>query len=208
MADYEKLFAEKISRVLGDKDPAHDLSHVQRVVNTAKKLALESGAKLEVIVPAAWLHDLVNLPKDHPDRKKASELAGKKALNFLKDVNYPEIYFDEIYHAIHAHSFSAGIKPETIEAKIVQDADRLDALGAIGLARLFSINTQLGRPFYSIDDPFALNRPLDDSKFGLDHVYIKLKKISETMHTDVAKREATHRFKFIEDFLDELKKEV
>lgn len=208
MSDFEGLFSEKIKSVLGDKDPAHDLTHVKRVVATAKNLAQGTEAKLEVIIPAAWLHDLVNLPKDHPERKKASELAGKKALNFLKDVNYPEIYFNEIYHAIHAHSFSAGIRPETLEAQIVQDADRLDALGAIGLARLFSINTQLSRPFYSIDDPFALKRPLDDSKFGIDHVYIKLKKISETMNTAAAKIEAARRFRFIEDFLDELKKEV
>ena len=208
MSDFEVIFSEKIKSVLGCMDPAHDLAHVKRVVAIAKKLAHESNAKIEVITPAAWLHDLVNLPKDHPDRKKASELAGQEALVFLKDVHYPEIYFQEIYHAIHAHSFSAGIRPETIEAQIVQDADRLDALGAIGLARLFSISTQLGRPFYDLNDPFALKRPLDDKNFGIDHIYIKLQKISQTMNTNAAKIEAARRFRFIEDFLDELKKEV
>jgi uncharacterized protein len=208
MNNFEKQFAEKINNVLGDKDPAHDLCHVMRVVESAKKMAIEEHANLEVVIPAAWLHDLVNLAKDHPERKRASEFAGKEALIYLSDINYPEKYYLEIYHAILAHSFSAAVHPETLEAKIVQDADRLDALGAIGLARLFSITTQLGRPFYSLNDPFALKRPLDDKNFGIDHIYIKLKKISETMNTESAKKEAARRFKFIEDFLDELKKEL
>lgn len=208
MKNFEKLFATKIQEVLGYKDPAHDLAHVSRVVSTAKKLAEEEGANLEVVIPAAWLHDLVNLAKDHPDRKKASVLAADEALVFLQSVNYPQKYFKEIHHAICAHSFSANIKPETIEAQIVQDADRLDALGAMGLARLFSITTQLGRPFYDFNDPFAQNRPLNDKDFGIDHIYIKLEKIVSTMNTNSARVEAVRRFKFIEEFLDELKKEI
>lgn len=208
MNNFEKLFSEKIQNVLGYKDPAHDLAHVCRVVSIAKKLALEENANLEVVIPAAWLHDLVNLPKDHPERKKASVLAADEALVFLQSVNYSQKYFKEIHHAICAHSFSANIKPETIEAQIVQDADRLDALGAIGLARLFSITTQLGRPFYDFNDPFAQNRPLNDKDFGIDHIYIKLEKIVSTMNTNSARVEAVRRFKFIEEFLDELKKEI
>jgi uncharacterized protein len=208
MNNFEKLFSEKIQNVLGCLDPAHDLAHVTRVVLTAKKLALEEKANLEVVIPAAWLHDLVNLPKNHPDRKKASVLAADEALVFLQSVNYSQKYFKEIHHAICAHSFSANIKPETLEAQIVQDADRLDALGAIGLARLFAITTQLGRPFYDFNDPFAQNRPLDDKDFGIDHIYIKLEKIAHSMNTKSARVEALRRFKFIEEFLDELKKEI
>ena len=208
MTNFEQLFSDKIQDVLGNKDPAHDLAHVTRVVSTAKKLASGEGANLEVILPAAWLHDLVNLPKDHPDRKKVSVLAADEALIFLQSVNYPQKYFTEIHHAICAHSFSANIKPETIEAQIVQDADRLDALGAIGLARLFSITTQLGRPFYDFNDPFAASRPLNDKNFGIDHIYIKLEKITHSMNTQSARVEALRRFKFIEEFLDELKKEI
>ena len=208
MQSFENLFAEKINHVLGHLDPAHDLSHVKRVVNTAKKLAKEENAINEIVVPAAWLHDLVNLPKNHPDRKKASTLAADEALKYLRSVEYPEKYLDGIHHAICAHSFSAGITPTTLEAKIVQDADRLDALGAIGLARLFSINTQLGRVFYDHKDPFAQKRSLDDKLYGLDHIFIKLEKISESMNTVSASIEAKRRFRFIQDFLDELKKEI
>ncbi len=208
MQSFENLFAEKINHVLGHLDPAHDLSHVKRVVNTAKKLAQEENAIREVVVPAAWLHDLVNLPKNHPERKKASTLAADEALKYLRSVEYPEKYLDGIHHAICAHSFSAGITPTTLEAKIVQDADRLDALGAIGLARLFSINTQLGRVFYDHEDPFAQKRSLDDKLYGMDHIFIKLEKISESMNTVSASIEAKRRFRFIQDFLDELKKEI
>lgn len=208
MNNFESLFSTKIQDVLGFIDPAHDLAHVTRVVAVAKSLAIEEKANLEVVIPAAWLHDLVNLPKDHPDRKKASVLAADEALVFLQSVNYPKKYFSEIHHAICAHSFSANIKPETIEAQIVQDADRLDALGAIGLARLFSITTQLGRPFYDFNDPFAVNRPLNDKDFGIDHIYIKLEKISQTMNTASAQIEARRRFNYIESFLNELKQEI
>ena len=76
MTNFEQLFSDKIQDVLGNKDPAHDLAHVTRVVSTAKKLAAGEGANLEVILPAAWLHDLVNLPKDHPDRKSISAGGG------------------------------------------------------------------------------------------------------------------------------------
>lgn len=208
MNDFEKLFEAKIHEVLGSKDPAHDLSHVKRVVSVAKKLAHEEKAISEVVIPAAWLHDLVNLPKNHPDRKKASVLAADEALRFLSSVNYPEKYFEGIHHAICAHSFSAGISPLTPEAKIVQDADRLDGLGAIGLARLFSISTQMNTAFYDANDPFAASRSLDDKLFAIDHIYIKLEKISKSMNTLSSQIEGARRFAFIEEFLKELKSEL
>jgi len=204
----EKLLEQKIASVLGTQDPAHDLLHVKRVVATAKMLALEEKADLEVIVPAAWLHDLVNLPKDHFERKLASTMAAKEAIFFLKSIHYPTDKFDAIAHAIAAHSFSSGIVPETLEAKIVQDADRLDGLGAIGLARLFSISTQLKRPFYHSIDPFAVERSYDDQDNAIDHIFIKLQKVVGLMNTHAAKEEAQRRFSFIEKFLEELKSEI
>jgi uncharacterized protein len=208
MEAIEKIFADKIQEVLGSLDPAHDLAHVKRVVKAAKALAIEEGANLEIVLPAAWLHDIVNLPKNHPDRKLASRMAAEVALTFLASVNYPSKYFPEIAHAIHAHSFSGGVTPETLEAKIVQDADRLDGLGAIGLARLFSISTQLNRPFYNEVDPFAKTRALNDQENAIDHIHIKLKKVAELMNTNSAKAEAQKRFAFIENYLEQLKTEI
>nr|BDT27090.1 HD domain-containing protein [Bacteriovorax sp. HI3] len=208
MQKFEELFQEKIEAVLGTKDPAHDLAHVKRVVTVAKRLAKEESADENIVIPAAWLHDLVNLPKNHPDRKRASVLAADEAIAFLRNMGYPEKYFQGIHHAICAHSFSAAIRPETIEAQIVQDADRLDALGAIGLGRLFSVITQLQRPFYDVVDPFAEKRSLDDKSYGIDHIHIKLKSIANTMNTESAKAEGRRRMDYIDGFLTQLKSEV
>ncbi len=208
MKQFEYLFEDKISVVLGSNDPAHDLLHVKRVVAIAEKIAVKEKAQLEVVLPAAWLHDIVNLPKNHVDRKIASKLAAIEAIDFLNNIGYPTKYFPEIFHAIEAHSFSAKIKAETIEAQIVQDADRLDALGAIGLARLFSVSTQLGRLFYEPFDPFAENRKLDDQLYGIDHIALKIKTISESMNTPTAQQEAKRRYDFILNFLEQLKKEI
>lgn len=205
---FENLFCEKMNSILGTRDPAHDIAHVKRVVKTAKFLSFKEKAKLEIVLPAAWLHDFVNLPKNHPRRAEASKASAIEALLFLESINYPSHYFSEIYHAIEAHSFSAGIKVETLEAKIVQDADRLDGLGAIGLARLFSVSSQLNRPFYISEDPFAKERSLDDKICALDHIEIKLRKISQQMNTSSAHQEAQKRFNFIEVFLQQLKSEI
>lgn len=208
MNEFEKLFEEKINSVLGSKDPAHDLLHVKRVVKMARELAIKERAQLEIVLPAAWLHDLVNLPKDHKDRKMASRLAAVEAVQFLTAIGYPAKYYPGIIHAIEAHSFSAGIKAETLEAQIVQDADRLDGLGAIGIARLFAISAQMGTSFYNALDPWADGRLYDDKKFAIDHIQLKLKSITETMNTLLAKQEAKRRFLVIENYLEQLKMEL
>ncbi|MFA6239045.1 MAG: HD domain-containing protein [Bacteriovorax sp.] len=208
MNNFEILFEKKIQNILGELDPAHDLSHVKRVVSIAKRLSQLENAKMEIVLPSAWLHDLVNLPKDHPERASASKLAASDALSFLSEISYPSEHYKAISHAIEAHSFSANIVPRTIEAKVVQDADRLDGLGAIGLARLFSISTQLNRPFYSFADPFAQNRVLNDKQFAIDHIEIKLKRVVELMNTESAQIEAKRRFNFVVSFLKQLQSEI
>src|SRR5262245_51467281 len=112
------------------QDAAHDHEHVRRVVSTARRLAMAEGADMAVVVPAAWLHDCVVVPKDSPQRSQASTLAATAAVSFLRDIHYPETHLAGIEHAIAAHSFSAAIQPRTVEARVVQDADRLDAIGA------------------------------------------------------------------------------
>ncbi len=118
-----------------------------------------------ISVPAAWLHDCVSVAKNSPLRKQASKLAADEAVRFLESVNYPSDLLAPIYHAIEAHSFSANIPPETLEARIVQDADRLEAVGAIGIARCFLTGGSMGTPLYEPSDPFAENRDLDDRRY-------------------------------------------
>lgn len=189
-------------------DGAHDLSHVRRVVHNALALAKTEGADLAVALPAAWLHDCVIVPKDSPLRSQASRMAADTAVTFLHSQSYPEQHLEAIAHAIAAHSFSAQIPPQTIEAKVVQDADRLDAIGAIGVARAFIVGGQLGRPIYDEADPFCEERVPDDFVATVDHFYTKLFKLAGTMQTAAGRREAQIRTQFMREFLAQLGREL
>lgn len=189
-------------------DPAHDLAHVRRVVENARHLATLEGADLAVVMPAAWLHDCVSLPKNHPDRHLASRQAAAMAIDFLRTQGTKEHLLPAVAHAIEAHSFSAGITPTTLEAKIVQDADRLDAVGAIGIARCLLTGGAIQRPLYAPTDPFCDERAPDDTRFCIDHFYRKLFAIAQTLHTDAARREADARVAFMRRFLTQLGHEI
>ena len=189
-------------------DPGHGPVHLERVVATALRLAAEEGARLEIVLPAAWLHDCVHVAKDSPDRARASQLAAEHAVRYLESAGYPVAALPGIRHAIEAHSYSAGIVPATVEAKVVQDADRLDALGAIGLARCIAVGAALGRPVYFPDDPFCRARAPDDRGASVDHLYAKLLKLAGTMQTAAGRREAERRTAFLRAFLAQLESEI
>ena len=205
-ADLEKRCVEKLAAQTGDA--AHDLAHVRRVVANARMLAAAEHARLEVVVPAAWLHDCVTVPKDSPQRAQASRLAAAQAIAWLREWNYPAALLPEIAHAVEAHSFTAGIPPRTIEAQVVQDADRLEAIGAVGLARCLMLGGALGRPLYAADDPFCEKRAPDDHASAVDHFYTKLLKLEGTMQTASGRREARARTEFLRGFPAQLKREI
>jgi len=190
------------------QDMAHDLNHVYRVVNTAKALCLSEGGMVEVVLPAAYLHDCFSFAKNHPDRAQSARYAADKAIAFLGSIDYPTQFLPAIHHAIVAHSFSANVAPQSVEAKIVQDADRLDALGAIGIARCLQVSTSLGVSLYDVDDPFCKNRQANDRLFAIDHFYTKLFKLADTMHTQSAKIEASKRIEYMKSFLAQLNTEI
>jgi uncharacterized protein len=189
-------------------DPAHDISHVKRVVQNTLILTQAENGNTAISVPAAWLHDCVCVPKDSPLRKKASQLAAREAVRFLESVKYPSDLLPQIYHAIEAHSFSANIPAETLEARIVQDADRLEAVGAIGIARCFLTGGNMGTPLYEPSDPFAQSRDLDDRSYTLDHFYCKLLGLADTMKTAAGKAEAIKRTEYMKAFLQQLGSEI
>ena len=129
-------------------------------------------ADLLILLTAAYFHDLVSLPKDHPGRSSSSLLSAEQTVVLLTETfeGFPPEKIEGVRHAIHAHSFSAKVEPLTPEAKILQDADRLEALGAIGLARVFYTGGQLSQPLFDAADPLALHREPDDSRYSLDHL--------------------------------------
>lgn len=198
------------AREIGDlfQDPSHDFLHIQRVVKNAIVLQKSEGGDLNIILPAAYLHDFLVIKKDDPRRKQASLLSANAAIDFLKSIHYPDQYLTSIHHAIHAHSFSAQVKTQTIEAEIVQDADRLDALGAIGIARCFTTAGKLNRIFYDAEDPSANQRELNDQINTIDHFELKLNHIAEQMNTSYAKQIAQQRVNlqmtYLKHFFSEL----
>ncbi len=207
MIKLEEKFVRFIEAEM-QSDPAHDLNHILRVTKTAKSLCLAENALPEIVIPAAWLHDCYCVAKNHPDRDASSKMAADKAIRFLAAINYPSKYFDAIHHAIVAHSFSANITPKTIEAKIVQDADRLDALGAIGIARCIQVSSSLNRELYSASDAFCSSRVPDDQTYTVDHFYKKLLLIGDSMNTESATAEAQKRTDFMRSFLKQLGHEI
>ncbi|QEI06909.1 HD domain-containing protein [Pigmentiphaga aceris] len=184
-------------------DGAHDLNHLHRVWQAAQTLLVEHPeADSLVVMAACYLHDLVNLPKNHPDRALASSMAAQRAIELLREAGFPADKHAGVAHAVEAHSFSAAITPETIEAKIVQDADRLDALGAVGLARLFYTAGRMGSAFAHPDDPLAVSRALDDKAFALDHIEVKLAGLPATMQTAAARKLGESRLVWLRAFRD------
>lgn len=198
---------EYLSEIMAS-DPAHDISHVQRVVQNTIRLTREENGNAAVTVPAAWLHDCVSVAKDSPLRAQASKLAATEAIRFLESINYPSELLPQIHHAIEAHSFSANIETNTMDARIVQDADRLEAVGAIGITRCFLTGGSLGTALYEPSDPFAENRDPDDRRYTLDHFYCKLLGLAETMKTEAGKVEAIKRTEYMRGFLGQLRLEI
>ncbi|MES2440968.1 MAG: HD domain-containing protein [Verrucomicrobiota bacterium] len=211
MSDIDPTWPALFLKLLNDhavSDAAHDVEHIRRVVTNARRLAQAEGADERVVIPAAWLHDCVVVPKSSPLRTQASQLAARQAVAWLEEHAWPYGRLEEIAHAIEAHSFSAGIATRSLEAKVMQDADRLDALGAVGLARTLMLGAEMKREFYHPADPFCENRPPDDGIYTLDHLYSKLLTLEGTMKTESGRKEAARRTEFLREFLAQMRMEV
>ncbi|WP_150766179.1 HD domain-containing protein [Pseudomonas fluorescens] len=190
------------------EDGAHDLSHLQRVWNNARSLHAQEGGDLEVLLAAVLLHDCVAVEKSSPLRSRASMLAAQKASQVLTEIGWMSTKINTVAHAIEAHSFSASIAPNSLEAKIMQDADRLDALGMVGVARVFYVGGRLGRALYDPQDPEANQRDYDDKRFCLDHFQTKLLHLADGFQTATGQRLAQIRHDRLKGFLDLFKEEI
>jgi uncharacterized protein len=189
-------------------DPGHDFAHITRVVRTCEILAEQEGADLTVLIPAAILHDVVNIPKHHPDRTRASQLAATEASRILAEIGYDDAAIARITSIIIEHSYSLNREPSSVESAVLQDADKLDALGAFGIMRAISCGYTFGASYYDLTDPFAKERDLDDSKFTIDHFFTKLFKLPSLMNTVAGRHEASRRVAFMQQFLQQLATEI
>lgn len=199
----------QVEKMLEGRDPGHDFEHIMRVYKNAQKIGKQEGAYMKVLLAAVLLHDLVVYPKGSAKRSKSADDSADIAEKILQKRGWTKATIDRVSYCIRTHSYSKRIMPVTLEAKILQDADRLDALGAIGIARTFSVGGSESRKFYNPEDPFwNSNREPDDRIWTLDHFQSKLLHLQNTLHTRAARKVARERTKFMRQFIKQLAKEI
>ena len=218
------LFLYDLASKIPPADAGHDFAHIERVSNYALKLFAEEVLAYEkrdltkderdAILAAALLHDCVPIAKNSPLRKESSRLASEKATEILNAQRtsdgraWSRDWIAEIAGAIHDHSFSSGRIPQSLLGECLQDADRLEALGAIGLFRTIATGVSMGTQLFDPKDPWAERRELDDKKFSIDHFFTKILKLPESFRTQYGKKEALQRADYLLGFIEQLKKEI
>lgn len=208
-APFQALANDLIAYLPGDNsDGSHDLSHIHRVWKNVCRIQAVDGGDLKVLLAATILHDCVEVEKDSPLRSQASTLSSQKAASILDSMSWTTSEIELAAGAIKSHSFSAGIEPETLEAKILQDADRLDAIGMVGVARCFYVSGRLGRALYDFENPTAAGREFDDKTFAIEHFHTKLLKLNSGFRTGEGSRLAQQRHARLESFLTEFMDEI
>ncbi len=202
------ILQNQVKTMMANNDPAHDFEHVLRVYANAEKICIKEKVEKKLVLTSALLHDIVSFHKTNKRSKTSSTKSAIKAKKILLKLNYSSYEIKIITDAIENHSFSKNKKPITIEGKILQDADRLDALGAIGIARTFAVSGAENRSFYNPNDPFCSSRKADDQVWAVDHFFKKLLLLEAKMNTKSAKIEAKRRTKIIKKFLNDFKQEI
>lgn len=196
------------------QDGSHDGDHLLRVMRNCDMILdgerqRGADADREVVMAAALFHDVINVPKDSDERADASVRAADTARDFFAGTGvFDEARLDRVADAIERHSYSRGLEPKRLEGAIVRDADRLEAIGAVGLARCFHVGGQLDRPLWNQADPFAEGRELDDTQHAIDHFFEKLLTIREHMQTETGAEIADRRHGLLTDYLEQLAEEI
>lgn len=204
-----EIYSQVQRRFAGFDDPAHGWEHIRRVHQLALHMAEQEHADRFIVGTAALLHDIGRLVGDTTQHH--AETSETLAAELLSAYPITLEQKDAILHAIVAHSYSRGVEPRTLEARIVRDADRLDALGAIGILRWAITSTLRRTPqtrSYNPDDPFAQQRQPDDHLFMLDHFFTKLLKLADTMSTQTGRELAWQRIAFMHAYLEEFRSEL
>jgi uncharacterized protein len=212
LAQWQEQFKTYLQQHSTTEDAAHAMGHFERVWKTCRYLNSQEGNRADelVLLTASYFHDLIALPKNHPDRSQSSRLSADQTALLLREhfSGFPAGKIEAVQHAIHAHSFSAGIAPQTLEAQILQDADRMEALGAIGIARTFYTAGFLKTQLFHEADPLGEYRELDDRTYALDHFRVKLLQLPALMNTTAGKQLAAARAATLLRFMEEIKQEI
>jgi uncharacterized protein len=190
-----------------DADSAHDFDHVLRVVHLADRIAAAEGADRDVVHAAALLHD-IGLDEGRAGHETS---AARRATEILRKQGYDESFCDAVAHAIESHRFRSGPTPQTLEAKVLFDADKLDAIGAIGVARAFAFGAHRGQKLWGVVPPDYVDQPegADPGQHTAVHEFhVKLSKIKDRMFTATGKQIAAKRHAFMVKFYEQIDQEV
>ncbi|MBS7637804.1 HD domain-containing protein [Candidatus Bathyarchaeota archaeon] len=184
----------------------HDRYHVERVHGMAMRIAAEEGADMDVVRAAALLHDVARAMEEEGMVEDHAAEGAKIAEGILRDAGFPEEKISRVLECIRAHRFRRGETAESVEARVLQDADRLDALGAIGIARVFSRGGWENKP---IHDPLIPPKERYDgeSLTSVNHIYEKILRLRDELNTDTARRISEERHRFVEQFLERFLRE-
>ncbi|WP_058306546.1 HD domain-containing protein [Gracilibacillus massiliensis] len=200
---------EMVREQLLNEKSGHDWYHIERVTKTARKLAKEENANLFIVTIAALLHDLAD------DKVVESEEQGLATIqNWLESQKVMEEDIQHIISIIKHMSFKGGngIPLRTIEGKVVQDADRLDAIGAVGIARCFLFSGQKGQPIYDPDievrEEMSKEQYRNEKSSAIHHFYEKLLKLKDLMNTDTGRKLAKERHQFMLQYLEQFFEEI
>ena len=190
-------------------DPSHDGNHALQVLKNVQTIAEKEGGDLDILIPAALLHDAVIYAKNDPRSDNAPQESAELTKTVLESLEgYPAEKIPAVMSVIAGCSFHKTAVPETLEGKILCDADKLEATGATAIMRTFSSGGQMGRPLYHQSDPFAEKRTPNAMEHSLDLFSERLLVAKDRLHTQTAKEIATQRTEVLHDFLDQLKREL
>ncbi|MFQ5892435.1 MAG: HD domain-containing protein [Candidatus Methanofastidiosia archaeon] len=200
---------EDVKKYFKKSKPTHDFSHTLRVLNLCMHIGEREGARLEVLRVAALLHDV---GREKADEMKIdhAELGAEIARSFLKRKGFDKDFIEKVTSCILTHRFRGENMPKTLEAKVLYDADKLDAIGAIGIARAYSYAGENSQKLYSdFNKSHKITKIVNHKNHTpVAEFKVKLSKIKEKMLTREGKRLAEERHIFMEEFFERLKKEV
>lgn len=209
----DNIMKDKLINITKEKfqdcDSAHDIYHTLRVLKNAEFIASKENGDLDIIIPAALFHDIICYPKNSEKSKYSSDESADFATSVLEKLtDYPKDKISKVHTSIRQCSFSKGIIPELFEARILQDADRLEATGAISIMRTFASAGLMNSKLYNFEDPFCKERNPDSLQYALDLFYNRLLIVKDVMHTETAKNLAEKRTNILYDFLNALEEEL
>jgi uncharacterized protein len=198
---------EEAKSFFGDVNPAHDWKHVRRVEKIAETLTEKEEADEKIVKASVLLHDIGRKKEDEGEIENHAEWGAEKAEEILEDLGYEKEYIEEVQHCIRSHRYSKNPEPESLEAKVLSDADNLDALGATGIARTFTYGGEHGRVIADTELPVE-DDPESSGSNSFNHLQKKILTLKGRMYTDSGLEVAEARHDFVQQFVNRFKEEM